>query len=30
VTTAGDAVVGLDGSTSVALQGDASSYYTAA
>ena len=30
VTTAGEAVVGLDGSASTALQGDASRYYTAA
>ncbi len=30
VTTVGEAAVGLDGSTSTALQGDASRYYTAA
>ena len=30
VTTAGEAAVGLDGSASTALQGDASRYYTAA
>jgi taurine dioxygenase len=29
VTTAGDPVIGIDGSASVAVQGDASAYYTA-